>query len=108
MQNTMLAGAVEGGMSDALASGDNDVVRGQFQRLHNTLPGLKVFVYDFNGKISFSTDKGVVGASVRSLLGEGPGMAVETMMSENRNQEGIVHATFDGQGVWPCEQGHPQ
>ena len=95
MQNTMLAGAVEGGMFDALASGDNDVVRGQFKRLHTTLPGLKVFVYDFNGKISFSTDPEGVGDSVRSHLGEGPAMAVETMMVENRNPEGIVDAVLD-------------
>ncbi|MBI9090233.1 MAG: methyl-accepting chemotaxis protein [Desulfobacterium sp.] len=94
LQNTMLAGTVEGGMFDALATGDNDVVRAQFQRLHETLPKLKVFVYDFNGKISFSTESGAVGESVRSILGDGAAGAVETMMADNRNDDQIVHTRF--------------
>ncbi len=96
-QNTMLAGAVEGGMFDALATGDNDVVRAQFQRLHDTLPKLKVFVYDFNGKISFSTEKGAVGDPVRSVLGDGVSGAVETMMAGNRDDDKIVHARFNNE-----------
>lgn len=95
LQNTMLAGVVQGGMFDALATGDNDVVRAQFQRLHDTLPKLKVFVYDFNGKISFSTENGTVGEPVQSILGDGAAGAVETMMAENRDDDQSVHARFN-------------
>ncbi|MCP4119664.1 MAG: methyl-accepting chemotaxis protein [Desulfobacteraceae bacterium] len=93
-QNTMLAGAVEGGMFDALAIGDNDVVRLQFKRLHEKLPDLKVFVYDFNGKISFSTEKETVGEPVRSVLDDEASGAVETMMAENRDDDRIIHSRF--------------
>ncbi|MCP3922599.1 MAG: hypothetical protein GY714_08450 [Desulfobacterales bacterium] len=55
-QNIMLAKAVKGGMEDALAIGNNDVVRDQFKKLKNELPSVKVHIYDFNKKISFSTE----------------------------------------------------
>ena len=95
LQNIMLAGAVEGGVFDALASGNNDVVRDQFKRLHKILPNLKVFVYDYNGKISFSTEADAVGAQVKSIIGDVPSKAVETMMAMNRNDDKILHTWFE-------------
>lgn len=97
LQNIMLAGAVEGGMFDALATGNNDVVREQFKRLHETLPGLKVFVYDFNGKISFSTDVETVGDPVGSIMGDEASKNIETMMMENRNNDLVLHTSFNNE-----------
>lgn len=67
-QNRMLAKAVEGGMFDALAVGDNDTVRNQFKRLNERIDGLKVYVYDFIGDISFSTNIQSVGKNVEIYL----------------------------------------
>ena len=50
-----LASAVEGGMSDSLAIGNNADVRRQFVRLKNRIPNMEVFVYDFNRVVAFST-----------------------------------------------------
>lgn len=67
-QNKMLAQAVEGGMFDALAIGDNDTVRTQFKKLSEKIKDLKVFVYDFNGVISFSTEISLVGKKMNEIL----------------------------------------
>ncbi len=69
-QNEVLARAVEGAMFDALAIGDNDSVRTQFKRLHDRVENLKVYVYDFNGIVSFSTDIDAVGKSMDAYTGE--------------------------------------
>ncbi|MBI9082127.1 MAG: HAMP domain-containing protein [Desulfobacterales bacterium] len=50
-----LATAIEGGMFDALATGDNDTVARQFARLKEKTNDVDVFVFDFNRDISFST-----------------------------------------------------
>ncbi len=68
IQNEMLTKAVEGGMFDALAIGDNDTVRRQFKRLNENVKDLKVYVYDFNGVISFSTDEKSIGKSMVKQL----------------------------------------
>jgi len=69
-QNRVLAQAIEGGMFAALAIGDNDTVRNQFKQLNKKAPNLKVYVYDFNGLVSFSTDIDSVGQSVQKSISE--------------------------------------
>lgn len=82
IQNRMLASAVEGGMFDALAVGNNDVVKQQFQRLKTTLPDLKVFVFDFNGKVSFSTETDAVGNEASMVM---PGDSAAGVMQDMEN-----------------------
>ena len=66
-QSMMLAEAVEGGMDDALAIGDNDTVQQQFANLKDNMPDADVFVFDFNKAISFATNKDMKGKAVDSL-----------------------------------------
>lgn len=66
-QNITLARAIEGGMFEALAVGDNDTVRTQFRQLKEKVSGLKVYVYDFNRVVSFSTEDGAMGRSMDTL-----------------------------------------
>lgn len=63
-----ISASIIGGMTDALARGDNDVVRDQFKRLHQLLPEIDVFVYDTNADISFSTDQKRIGSSVNDYF----------------------------------------
>jgi methyl-accepting chemotaxis protein len=79
-QNKIMAQAVEGGMFDALAIGDNDTVRTQFKRLNEKISGFKVFVYDFNGIISFSSDIDSVGKPVNNYLGAGSDQDLAAML----------------------------
>lgn len=96
-QNEMLANAVEGGMFDALAIGDNDVVRTQFKRLHKNLSDLKVFVYDFNGKISFSTEEKAVGSEIDSFLGDNAANGVKAMIASGNDNKQLFHKKFNGE-----------
>ncbi|MCP4023507.1 MAG: hypothetical protein GY729_16800 [Desulfobacteraceae bacterium] len=57
-------------MFDALSVGDNDAVRAQFKTLEEKVSHLKVYVYDFNGKISFSTQLPLVGKDIRTMVSE--------------------------------------
>ncbi len=68
-QSRKLAKTIESGMFDVLAAGDNDAVQRQFKRLHNDLAGLKVYVYDGDGKIFFSTEPETKGRDVQSYIG---------------------------------------
>ncbi|HKK90928.1 MAG TPA: HAMP domain-containing methyl-accepting chemotaxis protein [Desulfobacteraceae bacterium] len=97
LQNEMLASAVEGGMFDALAIGDNDVVRTQFKRLSKKLSDLKVFVYDFNGKISFSTEPSSVGESIDGVLGAEAVKGARAMMASGKTSDRMFHDKFNNE-----------
>ncbi|MFO7750612.1 MAG: methyl-accepting chemotaxis protein [Desulfobacteraceae bacterium] len=97
LQNRMLASAVEGGMFDALAIGDNDVVRTQFKRLHKNLSELKVFVYDFNGKVSFSTEEKAVGTPIDRVFNQETVSGIEKMIASGKKTGEMVHGRFDSE-----------
>lgn len=61
--------SIVGGMTDALSVGNNDIVRDQFRRLHEGLPEIEVYVYDFNSHISFSTNAETIGKSFNTVIG---------------------------------------
>ncbi|MBF0469485.1 MAG: methyl-accepting chemotaxis protein, partial [Desulfamplus sp.] len=104
-QNQMLADAVEGGMFDALAIGDNDVVKAQFERLNEKLSGLKVFVYDFNGKISFATDTDQQGKNITEIIDGEAASGVKTVLNSEKEKDPgkektsdtMYHNNFDGE-----------
>ena len=66
-----LSESIEGGMIDALAAGNNDIVRQQFRRLKQRVPGVDVYVYDFNEGITFSTDLAALGKPMSSFIEDG-------------------------------------
>ena len=63
-----LAMAIEGGMVDALGIGDNDAVVQQFERLHEKISGLEVYIFDFNKDVTFATETASIGKKVGSLV----------------------------------------
>ncbi len=63
-----LAESIVGSITHSLSVGNNDAVREQFKKLEKRLPGTDVFVYDFTGKIAFSTESGKVGTSFYDYL----------------------------------------
>ncbi len=63
-----LSESIEGGMEDALAMGNNDVVRQQFRRLSEKLPGVDAHVVNHAGKVSFSTDPETLGRGMDGLI----------------------------------------
>ncbi|MCF8063285.1 MAG: methyl-accepting chemotaxis protein [Deltaproteobacteria bacterium] len=63
-----LSESIEGGMDDALAMGNNDVVRQQFRRLSRKLPGVDAHVVNYDGAVSFSTDPETSGKSMGGLI----------------------------------------
>jgi methyl-accepting chemotaxis protein len=78
----MLAAAIEGGMIDSLAVGDNDAVKKQFERLKGNISGLEVMIYDFQRTISFATDQGLAGQSVDATLQNKSGIEIVGRMIE--------------------------
>ncbi len=90
-QNRMLALAVEGGMFDALSIGDNDTVRTQFKRLGEQISDLKVFVYDFQGLVSFSTDNRTVGKKIQTIFDEASTQDIVRMLESGNASEKSFH-----------------
>ncbi len=63
-QNRTIAEIIEGSIFDALAKGDNDTVRKQFLRLNEKSDDIKVYVYDFDQTIAFSTENSAIGDKI--------------------------------------------
>ncbi len=66
--STRLATAIEGGMFESLAAGNNDEVRSQFKHLGQKVSGLEVNIFDFEEKITFSTHKNRINKPLDSFL----------------------------------------
>jgi len=63
-----LATSIEGGMFESLAAGNNDEVRSQFKHLGEKVTGLEVNIFDFEGKIAFSTHKDRINNPLNKFL----------------------------------------
>lgn len=96
-QNKTLARAIEGGMFDALAIGDNDTVQSQFKRLNEQVQGLKVYVYDFNKVISFSTDINAVGKSMDDYASAAAAEDLGQMMIAGKTSGHSVQMEISGE-----------
>lgn len=89
-QNTRLAGVVNNAIFDALSTGDNDIVRSQFSRLDQKLPGVSIYVYDFRGTVSFSTDRSTVGAPIERVVDNDETIAtISKMLSDGQTPNTI-------------------
>jgi methyl-accepting chemotaxis protein len=90
-QNTRLANVVNNAIFDALRTGDNDVVRSQFSRLNEKLPGVNIYVYDFRGVVSFSTDSSKVGNSMNRIFeDEEAATAINQMLADQQPPTSIT------------------
>ena len=78
----MLAAAIEGGIIDLLAVGDNAGALKQLQRLKENISGLDVMIYDFNRAISFATDPELAGKRLDTVLKSGSAVDIATRMIE--------------------------
>ncbi|MCG2758569.1 MAG: hypothetical protein L6263_09075, partial [Desulfobacteraceae bacterium] len=97
-QSDVLIDTLEGGMYDALAVGDNDMVRKQFQRLNEKIPDMKIYVYDFNKNISFSTDLEMPGKSLDMVLkSRTVSDVVEKMIIDGKATEQSFEITIEGE-----------
>jgi methyl-accepting chemotaxis protein len=98
-RNTMLAQTVNNAIFDALSTGENDRVRSQFARLDEQMQGARVFVYDFNGRVSFSTDKTAVGKEIESHVAGGAAASVRDLLQTGSatDSAGMI---FTGEGVF--------
>jgi methyl-accepting chemotaxis protein len=92
-----LATAIEGGMFDALAIGDNDTVKQQFSRLQAKTGDVEVFVFDFNRDISFSTRAEAVHKRLDTFLGDEKAVAmVERMLASGSAPEQPLQESVEG------------
>jgi methyl-accepting chemotaxis protein len=67
-ESVKLAKAISGGMDENLASGNNDAVRLQFQRLNEAVPDADVYVCDFQQKVIFTTEQEMIDQPLGKVL----------------------------------------
>ncbi len=90
-QSTRLANTINNAIFDALSTGENDDVRAQFVRLNQKLPGVNIYVYDFRGVVSFSTDHSAVGSPMNRLLSESEAaVSLKQMLNDHQPPPGIT------------------
>ncbi len=91
----LTATAIEGGMFDALAIGNNDEVRAQFKRLDAKAAGLEVHIFDFNGDIAFATKAERVGKNIQAFIhSDASGRAVQTILTRGTQPERALAETI--------------
>ncbi len=96
-QGQNLAAAVEGGMIDALAVGNNTVVRQQFARLHEKLPETQVAVFDFNARVVFATKPEMVEKNLGQFVAEKSTMeALKAMMEKGSAAQDTFEGAVEG------------
>lgn len=91
-----ISASIVGGMTDALSVGDNDVVRDQFKRLHDVLPEIDVFVYDYTSKVSFSTNPDTIGKSFNAFINNPEVTAKNEAMLSTGKTGGLIKKKIDG------------
>ena len=91
-----VSASIVGAMNDALSTGDNNVVRGQFRRLHEMLPEISAFVYGCDSKISFATDSRSIGRSINDYLGSSANIALNTHMLSTGEISGMIRKKAEG------------
>nr|WP_321400566.1 methyl-accepting chemotaxis protein [uncultured Desulfobacter sp.] len=96
-QSERIIQAVEGPMFDSLAIGDNDAVRKEFVRMSEKLKGLEIYVYDFEGTVSFSTDISKVGTRVTWFMTPEAGGDIEGQLETGKNSGLSFHMEMDDQ-----------
>lgn len=97
-QSDVLIETLEGGMYDALAVGNNDLVRKQFQRLNERMPDMKIYVYDFNQNISFGTNLEMLGKQLNiALESRTVSDVVERMIRDGKSTEKSFKITIEGE-----------
>ncbi len=97
LSSEKLAMAIEGGMVDTLGIGDNEAVVQQFQRLHENISGLEVYIFDFNKDITFATDLASVGKNIDALLQNSHAKSlVEQMMAQEDIANQSIKETING------------
>jgi methyl-accepting chemotaxis protein len=94
-QSVDVAKIIENTMFDALAVGDNDTVRKQFSRISSEVADVEAYIYDFNGKVAFTTEKDALGRKVDSYTGEEAARDVEEMMESGNTSGQIFHTATE-------------
>ncbi|MBN1841537.1 MAG: HAMP domain-containing protein [Deltaproteobacteria bacterium] len=82
-QGEMLAASVEGSTNDALAVGNNEAVRQQFNKLKQKIPDLDIFVFDFKQAVAFATNPDAAGKSVGNFIKDEYAVQAVSRMLEN-------------------------
>lgn len=96
-QSVDIAKTIENTMFDALAVGDNDTVRKQFKRISSEISDVKAFIYDFNGKVVFTTENGSIGKSVEPYAGDNAALDLNEMMDSGRDSGRIFNTSMEGE-----------
>ena len=96
-QSEDIAKTIENTMFDALAVGDNDTVQMQFRRISSEVADVKAFIYDFNGKVAFTTEQKALGRKVDSYTGEQAARDLHEMMDSGRTSGQIFHTEREGE-----------
>ena len=90
-QSERIIQAVEGPMFDSLAIGDNDAVRKEFVWMSEKLKGLEIYVYDFEGTVSFSTDTDKVDTRMAGFMSPEAGSKIERQLEIGKSSELSFH-----------------
>lgn len=72
----LLGGSVFNGIIYPLSRGDNETVKNQLSHMQEKMKAIQVFVFDFNQKVSFATEKAKIDQPLASFVANPQGLEI--------------------------------
>ncbi len=87
---------VKNAIISPLTKGDNEAVEEVFKKVENELPDMNIYVCDADGYVSFSSEKGVAGKKVSSLVAQNTYAKLSSLLSSGVYTKGRVQERVNG------------
>ncbi len=84
----LLGGSVFNGIIYPLSRGDNETVKNQLSQMQEKMKAIQVFVFDFDQKVSFATEKAMIDQSLSNFVANPRGLStVKKVLNDGTAQD---------------------
>jgi methyl-accepting chemotaxis protein len=101
----LLGGSVFNGIIYPLSRGDNETVKNQLFQIQEKMKDIQVFIFDFDQKISFATEKDKIEQPLNNILTHSPGLEiVKTLLKDISVPDASFEETVSGRPFFSVVQ----
>ncbi len=101
----LLGGSVFNGIIYPLSRGDNETVKNQLVQIQEKMKAVQVFVFDFDQKVSFSTEKAKIDQPLKTFIANPQGLElVKMLLKDGKVRDTGFEEKVDGQPFFSVVQ----
>jgi methyl-accepting chemotaxis protein len=101
----LLGGSVFNGIIYPLSRGDNETVKNQLAQMQEKMKSIQVFVFDFDQKVSFATEKAKIDQPLSNFVTNPRGLElVKKLLKDGANQDTGFEEKVDGRPFFSVVQ----